>query len=564
MNPLLQQLANFGVGRLAAILGLTAGAAAALVFFTMSMNSNGEALLYSSLQPNDAAAVSERLDQAGISYSLREGGSAVYVPSNQIDEARMRVASGGALGFGSVGYEIFDQTDALGTTSFVQNVNAKRALEGELARSINTLTNISSARVHLVLPERRLFSRDQENPSASVILTVQGDIQRGQVETIRNLVATAVPGLSANRITIADDTGRMLASPSDGESFAGTALEDRRSSFETDLRQKILSVVEGVVGTGSARVVVTAELSRESQTSTSLVYDPNTQVEQSRNQVRESSSEPAGANAVSVTENTPDAETGQAEAPQMATTTRDESTRNYLNSRTETTRVLEAGAIERVSVSVVVDQVRTLDEEGTLTFAPRSAEEMAQIQTLVAAAAGFPIDATQRSENQILEVQQMRFTRPDLVAGTPAPSGFSMADLDVMRIAEILVLFITSVLVIFMVARPLIQGATGTGAAAAGAGTTTIALAGAGGAGGASLQLPTGEMGNGESVVAMLPDAGGAMLDDEHIDVAQIDGQVKKSSVRKVAQLVEQHPDESMAILRTWMHDSGSESGSEA
>jgi flagellar M-ring protein FliF len=203
VNALLEQLSRFGVGRLIAMFGLTAGAAAALVFFTMSMNSNGQALLFSGLAPSDAAAVSERLDQAGISYELQEGGSAVYVNTNQVDEARMRVASGGALSFGSVGYEIFDETDALGTTSFVQNVNAKRALEGELARSINTLNSVTGTRVHLVLPERRLFSRDEQQPSASVVVSVRGEMSSSQIATIRNLVATAVPGLQVNRITLA-------------------------------------------------------------------------------------------------------------------------------------------------------------------------------------------------------------------------------------------------------------------------------------------------------------------------------------------------------------------------
>jgi len=220
VNALLEQLSRFGVGRLIAIFGLTAGAAAALVFFTMSMNGSGQALLYSGLGPADASAVSQRLDAANITYELREGGSAVYVNTDQVDEARMRVASGGALSFGSVGYEIFDETDALGTTSFVQNVNAKRALEGELARSINTMATVSAARVHLVLPERRLFSRDEQEPSASVVISVRGELPSSQIETIRNLVATAVPGLQANRITLADDQGRLLASPTDNGDLA--------------------------------------------------------------------------------------------------------------------------------------------------------------------------------------------------------------------------------------------------------------------------------------------------------------------------------------------------------
>lgn len=544
MNAFLDQLARFGWGRLAAILGLTAGAAAALMIFTLSMNGSGQALLYSGLEPADAASVTERLDQGGISYELREGGTAVYVDTDQVDAARMRVASGGALGFGSVGYEIFDETDALGTTSFVQNVNARRALEGELARSINTLAGVSRARVHLVLPERRLFSRDQQEPSASVVIQTNGELRAGQVATIQNLVATAVAGLAPGRITIADDAGRLLASPSEGDMATSAALEDRRSQIEERLRRRILDIVEGVVGPGAARVAVTAELSRESRTQTSLVYDPNTQVEVSRREEAQSSAEPLNDGAVSVSENQPDAGQGaDGEAPAMATSQSEVTERNYENSSTQTTTVREAGDLERLAVSVVVDQRPVRADDGTITFEPRAEDELNRIRNLVAAAVGFPVSAELRDGDQILEVEQMAFSRPDFSAGTPAPEGFSLGQLDFMRIAEIAVLFITSILIIFLVARPLVRGAI-SGPAPAGA----AALSGASpGQGRIAAQAGGAEQ-------ALLPESE-EELDEERIDVAQIDGQVKKSSVRKVATLVDQHPDETMSILRTWMHE---------
>lgn len=548
MNALQQQLSRFGLGRLIAIFGLTAGAAAALVIFTMSMNGSGQALLYSGLQPADAAAVTQRLDAANINYELREGGSAVFVDTDQVDEARMRIASGGALGFGSVGYEIFDESDALGTTSFVQNVNARRALEGELARSINTISSVSSARVHLVLPERRLFSREEQEPSASVVISVRGDLTQGQTATIRNLIATAVPGLSPTRITLADDQGRLLASPSDDTDPGGAALDDRRAQIEADLQNKILDVVEGIVGPGAARVVVTAELTRESLTETSTVFDPNTQVEVSRRAEEESSSEPVGeAGGVSVSENTPDdAATAGGQDPAMAARQRSITERNYENSSTTTTRIQQAGDIRRLAVSVVVDQVTGVGEDGVLTFSARSDDEMAQIERLVAAAAGFTPGAL--ADNQVLSVEQMRFSRPDLTLGTPAPEGFDISRLDFMRIAEIVVLFITTVLIILLVARPLVQGAiSGGGSVGPGPGAGEPALAG-----GPPVQLPVGD-GDDDHPSTMMIGQGG--MDDDHIDVAQIEGQVKKSSVRKVAALVDQHPDESMSILRTWMHE---------
>ncbi|MCP2679202.1 flagellar M-ring protein FliF [Maricaulaceae bacterium NA33B04] len=543
VNAFVEQLARFGWGRLAAILGLTAGAAAALVMFTLTMNGANQSLLYAGLAPADAASVTERLDQAGISYELRDGGSAVYVASSDVDDARVRIASGGALGFGSVGYEIFDESDALGTTSFVQNVNARRALEGELARSINTLTNISGARVHLVLPERRLFSRDQQEPSASVVISVNGQMSSGQVATIRNLVATAVPGLSANRITLADDTGRLLASPSDGDMASTAALEDRRADVEERLRTRILDLVEGVVGPGAARVAVTAELDHASSTSTQLQFDPEGQVEVSRRQTTEESEEPLNDGAVSVSENQPDGAGGEPSAAQLARSSAATTERNYENSQTTTTTVREAGQLTRLAVSVVVDQITTRNEDGSFSFEPR--QDMDQIRSLVAAAAGMSLDPEVRAENnQILEVSQMQFSRPDLTLGTPARSGFQVSQLDFMRIAEIAVLFITAVLIIFLVARPLIKGAIAGGDGGQRAIGSNVS------ANAAALTNSTAMLPEDGSAPAMLEDAG-----EDNIDIAQIDGSVKKSSLRKVAELVDNHPDETIGILRTWMHE---------
>lgn len=541
MNALLEQISKFGIGRLIAVFGLTVGAAAALVAFTMSMNSDGDALLFSGLQPADAASVTERLNTAGITYELREGGSSVYVSRAQVDEARLRVASGGALGFGSVGYEIFDETDALGTTSFVQNVNAKRALEGELARSINTISAVSASRVHLVLPERRLFSQETEQPSASVVLTVQGEISAGQVETVRNLIATAVPGLAANRITVADDRGRMLASPSDGETASIAALETRRAGVEEDLRRKIRDVVEGVVGQGAARVVVTARLNRESLTQSSQEFDPDGQVLRSTETSEEVEDEVDGGRngLVSVSENTPDAEGAGENGPRSRRNRSVENeVRNFEISSTTTTRVIEAGGLERLAVSVVVDHVEVRAPDGTVSYEPRSEAQMQTIANLVRAAAG--VDTTR---GDVVEVQQIAFTRPDIALGSPAPAGFSLGRSDMFRIAELAVLFLTALLIVLLVARPLVRGVV--------AGPQP-ALAGGGGGDFAALPRQNrAALPEGESQQA-LPGTSGEP--EERIDIDQIDGQVKRSSIKKVAGIVSDHPDESMTILRNWMH----------
>ncbi|MEE2526112.1 flagellar basal-body MS-ring/collar protein FliF [Hyphobacterium sp. HN65] len=549
----MDQLRSLGAMRLIAIFGLSAGLAAALLFFSFNMGGGSQALLYSGLDPSDSARVSEALDTAGIAYEFRGGGSSIYVARNQVDEARVRVASGGALNSGSVGYEIFDETDALGSTSFVQNMNAKRALEGELARTIQSLDNIDSARVHLVMPERRLFERDAAEPSASIVISARGNLTAEHAGIIRNIVASAVSGLSANDITIADTTGRLLASPQEGDSLGAAALEGRRAQMEEVYRQRILDLVEGVVGPGAARVQVSLELNRNSITESQELYDPEGSVLRSRTRSSEESTETDGSsNAVSASENLPDDGTAGSEGPQSARQSESSNDQQeFALSRTTTTRVTEAGQVERMSVAVAVDGTVQTEEDGTTTYVPRSAEEMAQITALVRSAMGFTQVEGGRQDS--LEVTNIRFARADPTLGTPAASGFSINKNDIMRAAEIGVMFITALLVIFLVARPLAKNAAAAGPA--------LAIASSGGAGaGVAAAI---ESGGEQPAIAdqsgrqmPQPSASAAPAErDDGIDIAKIDGQVKASSIKKVAGVVNSHPDESLSILRTWMSE---------
>lgn len=554
----MEQLRSLGAMRLIAIFGLSAGLAAALLFFSFNMGGGSQALLYAGLDPSDSSRVSEALDTAGISYEFRNGGASIYVARNQVDEARVRVASGGALNSGSVGYEIFDETDALGSTSFVQNMNAKRALEGELARTIQSLDIINSARVHLVLPERRLFERDTAQPSASIVIAARGELTREHSGIIRNIVASAVNGLTARDITIADTTGRLLASPDEGDGLGSVALESRRASIEEQYRQRILNLVEGVVGSGAARVQVSADLNRNSITESQEIYDPDRSVLRSRQRSSEESTETDGAaNAVSASENLPDegnAGRNSSQSARQSENTTD--SQEFALSRTTTTRVTEAGNIERLSVAVAVDGTVEIAEDGTRSYVPRSAEEMAQITALVRSAMGFTQVEGGRQDS--LEVTNIRFSRADPDMGTPAASGFSMNKNDIMRAAEIGVMFLTALLVIFLVARPLAKGAASAGPA--------MAIAGGGNSGGGAISHEGGQAaiadhsGQQMSQQASGSGAGAASTAPEYvdsgIDIAKIDGQVKASSIKKVSGVVNSHPDESLSIIRSWMSES--------
>lgn len=543
----MDQIRALGVVRLVGLFGLIAGLVMTLAFFGFNLGGGSQALLYSSLQPADAAAASAQLDEAGIPYEFRNGGTAIYVPRGQVDEARVRVASGGALGFASVGYEIFDESDALGATSFVQNMNAKRALEGELARTIQSLDVVTSARVHLVLPERRLFQRDSQTPTASIVIGTRGELTAAHAGIIRNVVASAVDGMSPGDITLADTSGRLLASPTEGDALGAAAFDDRRSSFEDQLRRRVLDLVEGVVGTGAARVQVSADLNRESVTQSTERYDPEGQVVRSRTTAEETESdqERDNPNRVSASENLPgEDQAGGDETVSARNSSRVNETTNYEISSTTSTLVREAGGVERLSVAVAVDGILETAEDGTVAWRPRSEEEMASIAALVRRAIGFD-----EARGDTVEVSNVQFARANPALGTPAPSGFSLGKDDIMRVAEIAVMFITALLIIFLVARPLARGT--------GAGAPALAAVGAGGTNG---QGGANAVAGPEQRESLPPASDRPRVSipaphDDGIDISQIDGRVKASSVKKVAGIVEQHPEESMSILRTWMHE---------
>src|ERR1700748_423746 len=205
-------------------------------------------ILFGGLEPRDAAAVSAKLDGMNVKYDAKEDGT-ILVPADRVTQLRMALAQDNLPAAG-VGYEIFDKSDAFGTTSFVQNINRLRALEGELARSIQTLDGIESARVHLVIPERQVFSRDDQTPSASVVLKTRAVMGRGQVEAIQHLVAAAVASLTPDRVAIVADRRNLLWGGEDKSGpGAATANEDHDTTdYEERLRTRIESIVSSVVG----------------------------------------------------------------------------------------------------------------------------------------------------------------------------------------------------------------------------------------------------------------------------------------------------------------------------
>src|SRR6266700_4372534 len=241
-------------------MAMVAATAALIGFFgfvIMRVTTPQMTTLFTDLSVEDSSGIIKDLERQGIAFELRNEGSVIMVPKDKVTRLRMKLAEGGLPKGGGVGYEIFDKSDALGTTSFVQNINHLRALEGELARTIRAIDRVQAARVHLVLPERPLFSRDKAEPSASIVLKVRGTLEAQQVRAIRHLVATAVNGLKPQRVSVVDEAGRLLADGATDDMAGGSSSDERQVAYERRLREQIENIVFRVVGPDRARVQLT-------------------------------------------------------------------------------------------------------------------------------------------------------------------------------------------------------------------------------------------------------------------------------------------------------------------
>ncbi len=539
MNFMTDILARLGLARLAAM-GLVAVLMLAFfAFLIFRVTSPQMAPLYSGLSFEDSSAIVSELQSAGTPYELRGEGETILVPRDQITTIRMNLAQNGLPSSGQVGYEIFDSQSTLGATSFIQDVNLVRALEGELARTISSLARVRSARVHLVLPKRELFRRERLDPSASITLGVRGTLSGNEVAAIQQLVASAVQGLTPAGVSIIDDSGRLLAA-GNGESGAGALagnLDERVTSVETRLRTSLEELLSNVVGAGRVRVQVAAELEFNRLTTTSETYDPDGQVVRSA-QTREVSDVSTGAadgGAVSVGNELPGAAQNGNTGGSSEKSSTTEETINYEISKSTQTNILEAGSLKRLSVAVLVDGVYTPDGNGATTYEPRSDAEIAQITSLVSSAIGY--DASRGDQ---LQVVNMRFAeRPDIAAlGTEGPGLLDFTRDDLMSGAEMLVTLVISIALMLFVMRPLIKRVLEP--------ETPLSL------------TATSELDGAQPLTAeqaLEAAAAGGEASAEWMDQAKSQGEAQTRTLDSVGTLVSEHPKQAGVIVRDWLSE---------
>ncbi len=560
-------------------------------FLVLQMTAPQMAPLYTDLSMEDSASIIKDLDRQAVTYQLKNDGATVLVARDQVAKLRMKLAEGGLPKGGGVGYEIFDKSDALGSTTFIQNINRLRALEGELARTIRSIDRVETARVHLVLPDRPLFAREKAEPTASIVLRVRGSLEPQQVRAIRHLVATAVSGLKPERVSVIDETGKLLADGAAQNADGGDARDDERKvAYESRLRKEVENIVSSIVGAGHSRVQINADFELNRITQTSDKYDPDGRVVRSSQTREEQASNGASSNQgqVSVGNELPGAgKPADNNAAPRDQNHKTEEIVNYEISKTTKTEVLEPGRLRRISAAVLVDGIYSKNAKGESAYKPRPKEEIDRISALVRSAIGY--DAKRGDQ---VEVVNLRFAEtPSVPIDTPTGwmSYFQFSKDDIMRWAEMGVMLVLGLIVLFTVVRPLVRrvvtpdgvvagGAIGAhgahgaiGAAAAGkAGVAGTAAAGgaAGAAGTAGAGAAAGGGGIPGSSVGITA-TGGANVSivggDESvaisnrtatmIDVAKVQGQVHAQSVQKVGELAENNPHEAVSIIRGWLHE---------
>lgn len=554
MSGIVEQFTKFGAARLAAMLAVTLALVGFFGFVMLRMSQPAMSVLFSDLSTQDVNAILKDLDTRGVKYELRSDGQTVLVAKADVPRLRLDLAGKGLPSGGGVGYEIFDKGDAFSSTSFVQNINHLRALEGELSRTIRSIGRVQAARVHLVIPEKRLFERDREPPRASIALKLAGELDPAQVRAVRHLVASAVDGLKPERVSIIDERGRLLADGAQGEQgLIGLGLDERQTAIEKRIKTQVEDIVASIVGQGRARVQVSALLDSNRIESRSETFDPESKViRSSQNRTENSASNEAQNGAVTVGNELPGAQQqGQNAQNQREVSAKNEEVVNYEISRTTRTEVLEGGRVKKLSVAVLVDGTYSRGQGSELSYQPRSAEELNRINQLVRTAVGFD-----EVRGDKVEVVNLRFAEAppataDLTEQTLLQQLMSFTREDAIRLVEIGVISLLTLIVLMVVVRPLLKQALASDTSSRPIptfmrnGIASIRDGGTGDPANAQVIGPNGE------VTAVELEAPSERM----LAIAQVKGQIKAQSVEKIGAMVAQNPADTVAVLRGWIHE---------
>jgi flagellar M-ring protein FliF len=502
-------------------------------------------LLQSDLDPESMAQVITRLKSLKVPYELDEGGRGIRVPASRIDELRLEFAASGGEGAGLPGWKLFDGQD-FGITEFGEKIKYRRAMEGEMARTIATLAEVASARVHIAMGKEELFGESRP-ATASVVLKLRPgrSLPASAVNGITNLVASAVDGMKPESVVVLDNFGRPLTRPKiDENDPAGAASMERQQRLEREYAQRVVAMLEPIVGADHVRVNVALTLKRETTEQTQETWDPNATVVRSQQTTSETTNSGATALATpppgvvpgtagarsNMPAPAPNGGTGAAPltAAQGPTSQRTSETRNNEIGVTKTHTIQPAGEIERLSVAVIVDddqQIKTENGSSSVSRTKRTSEELKKFENLVASSVGFNADRGDR-----VTVENIAFDEP-LAEEVEAPGVFVRYQPQIEETARIVGLLLVVVLAFLFVVKPLMSKVS------AGAATSRVAVAAAAGARPRTVAELEGEI-------------------EAQLDAAETKGDRKLPVLTKrVADGAMKEPEHVAKVLRSWMKE---------
>lgn len=549
MKGLLDSIRKLGMVRVAMLVGVTLGIIGAFAWLEIQGPSQGRMTeLASNLDQQTAQQIAAELSGRQIPY--RQDGNRILVPDSDLATARSLLTVSGLSGDNTTGYEIFDRSNDLAVTDFDQQVKLTRALEGELARTIVSVHGILHARVHLVLPQRQPFSHDQLHAQASVMLTVPGRemLSPEAVQSVVDLVAAGVPGLRPQDVTVVDSNLHLLSQAGDGNDARSKTIMDEGIQHKTEARlaMAVEMMLEQTLGPGHVHAEASIRMNFDKVKETQEKFDPDGSVVRSTQNVTSNSKTTDKTGPVSLQNNLPNADAGAAAAAGTQEGKQEETT-NYEIGKTVRAIVHDQPQIERITLAVMVDGTDVVGTDGKHTWKPRDQAQLDQITQLVKSAIGF--DAKRGDQ---LDVVSMPFVSTlDQAEATPA-SRPARANRDLVTFLQMIAFGVVGFGIIILTARSIFTalnkppvGLTIAGPAAGGM-AGEITDAGTPGA----ISLQPAPLGIGHAATG---NALATVEDDDIVTMSNIQGQLRASSIRKVTQLVDRHPDTTLGIIRGWI-----------
>ncbi|WBY09450.1 flagellar basal-body MS-ring/collar protein FliF [Sphingomonas sp. 7/4-4] len=539
MEAIKNLVGQLGPKRLMLMGGVAFALLAALAFVATRGSDPQMGYLYTDLDPSAAATITEKLKAQNVEYQLSADGTSVMAPQDKLAELRMSLA-GEKLG-GKIGYEVLDEEQPFGVSASRAKMNETRAVEGELSKSIQTIQNVSAARVHIVMPERAMFAAESRKATAAVTVKTKGRLSSEQIASIRYLVSSSVPELSPEAVSVVDQTGALLARAGEAGLAGGADADERQQAVEAKLREEVEALLEPIVGQGKVRAEVSAQIDRDQTREESNLFDPDKQVISRQVSVEngeQNSEQDAGAQTASVGNQLPEA---QGQAPGAATGNGRQSRSNqtsedttYDNSSTKTVTLRGPGKVTRLTVAVMVDG----GEKGL----PQP--QMQRLQRLVENAVGMDAE---RGDSVVVE--SMRFANDDSLADKDS-GFFSQLPMDrIWGLLQIIVIGAVGLIALRMLKPKIMPQAP------------VAALEGPEGEIPLSAQSP--EMlalaeraadGDADAMQKLEAMNGDQPLLDQEIALAQVDGRIKLSALKRIGDAIHASPPEAASVIRQWMN----------